>query len=254
MQPWSRLLEAREAQELTQRDIADALNLPINIVDALETGDLSKLPDRVFTRGYVRAYAKYLDLDADALVTAYDAEVEAEPAVDASSHAESKTGALPAWLLQPPALIGAGVIVLLLVVIGFMSTGSEDAPEATEPVAISDERVVDPAHQLVAQPQGTASSTDTSAPAESLADKSDADAVTEVFSRGELQDDQQENAQAAQLENPRPNRKHSPLIRLPMASLPDACLIPVTNVLIWFFRKTVGLRSVVPTATTCMQT
>ena len=61
--PGTTLASARETSNFTQRDVADALNLSMAIVQAIETGDQEKLPGRVFTKGYIRAYAKFLNLE-----------------------------------------------------------------------------------------------------------------------------------------------------------------------------------------------
>ncbi|MBV1905739.1 MAG: DUF4115 domain-containing protein [Pseudomonadales bacterium] len=66
--PGMQLRDARETAELSQQIVADALNLPIQVIHRLE-GDLyAELDSPVFSIGYLRAYAKYLDLDANSLV------------------------------------------------------------------------------------------------------------------------------------------------------------------------------------------
>ena len=68
--PGAILAVAREAQALTQRDVADVLNLPLHVVEAIDADDKARLPAHVFTRGYVRAYAKLVGVDPDPLVSA----------------------------------------------------------------------------------------------------------------------------------------------------------------------------------------
>ncbi len=52
----------------TLADIEYALNIRENQVDAIERGDISKLPGKVYAVGFVRSYAEYLDLDVDTIV------------------------------------------------------------------------------------------------------------------------------------------------------------------------------------------
>jgi cytoskeleton protein RodZ len=65
----------RESRGLTQQDIADTLNLGVRVIGDMETENWSRLPGPAFTRGYLRAYAKLLDIDPDVVASAFDAAV-----------------------------------------------------------------------------------------------------------------------------------------------------------------------------------
>ncbi len=137
--PWVALQRAREAVGITQREVADALHLPISTIDAIEHGDKTRLPAHVFTRGYVRAYAKLLELDPDPLITAL-----AFDQGDVESTETASTGTVPIStadilmkLRQPPVMIGAAVALVALILL-FVSLGSgEDAPGDDLPAAAS---------------------------------------------------------------------------------------------------------------------
>lgn len=62
------LAEARAARNLTVAEVAQQLKLSAVQVEALEADAYSRLPGPVFVRGFVRNYARLLELDADALV------------------------------------------------------------------------------------------------------------------------------------------------------------------------------------------
>ncbi len=62
----------RESRGLTQQDIADTLNLGVRVVQDMETENWARLPAAAFTRGYLRAYAKLLDIDPDVVANAFD--------------------------------------------------------------------------------------------------------------------------------------------------------------------------------------
>lgn len=66
--PGPTLKAARQAMNVEPREVADALNLPLNIVEAIEENNFAQLPNAVFARGYVRSYAKLLELDPDPIV------------------------------------------------------------------------------------------------------------------------------------------------------------------------------------------
>jgi len=68
---WQRLREARVLRQLEQSDIAAELRLDLALVNALEEGNFSKLPEPVYTAGYVRAYARLVDLPPDEMVAKY---------------------------------------------------------------------------------------------------------------------------------------------------------------------------------------
>lgn len=72
------LKRARERQGLSIAQIADAQHLRNGVVQAIENGDYAQIDSELFLKGYVRAYAKQVGLDADAIIA--DLNVELEPA------------------------------------------------------------------------------------------------------------------------------------------------------------------------------
>jgi len=67
LRPGRALAEARAARNLTVAEVAQQLKLSATQVEALEADAYDRLPGPVFVRGFVRNYAKLLDLDAKAL-------------------------------------------------------------------------------------------------------------------------------------------------------------------------------------------
>jgi len=113
--------------EVSGREIADALNLPIRVIEALETDDYDRLPPTVFTRGYLRSYARLLELPADELLELYP---QVEPDVDSSGSEQGRSS-----LLDPRQLKLAGIVATALVVVALLAiwlfVGSEPSGEAT---------------------------------------------------------------------------------------------------------------------------
>lgn len=70
--PGELLRQAREKREWSQAEVARKLNLTVNSLNHLETGAFDKLPGHTFARGYIRAYAKLMDMDQAPLVEAFD--------------------------------------------------------------------------------------------------------------------------------------------------------------------------------------
>lgn len=70
--PGELLRQARENRDWSQAEVARKLNLTVSSLNHVETGAFDKLPGHTFARGYIRAYAKLMDLDQAALVEAFD--------------------------------------------------------------------------------------------------------------------------------------------------------------------------------------
>ena len=66
------LREAREAAKLSIEEVASELHLVSDVVIALENGDRSKVPSRVFTLGYLKNYAKLVNIPYEQVKTAFD--------------------------------------------------------------------------------------------------------------------------------------------------------------------------------------
>lgn len=68
------LREAREKQGLTYKDIEKGTSIRALYIEYIEKGEYDELPGDVYTKGFIRSYANFLKLDANALVQAFTAE------------------------------------------------------------------------------------------------------------------------------------------------------------------------------------
>lgn len=66
------LKAAREAKELSQREVADILHLMPGYPDIIERDDFKALRHPAFARGYVKAYGKLVGVDEQRLLGAFD--------------------------------------------------------------------------------------------------------------------------------------------------------------------------------------
>jgi cytoskeleton protein RodZ len=83
MSPGKRLRAAREAHNIDISDIARWLKLDEKTINALECDDDAHLPEPVFTAGYIRSYARLVELPADELVDEYmRGHKDQEPAIE----------------------------------------------------------------------------------------------------------------------------------------------------------------------------
>jgi len=62
------LCEARERAGLSVADVANQIKFAPRQIEALEADDFQHLPEMTFVRGFVRSYAKILDMDAQPLL------------------------------------------------------------------------------------------------------------------------------------------------------------------------------------------
>ena len=67
------LRQRREARGLTRGEVAEALRLSERVVEAIEGEDAGRLPAPAFVRGYLRAYARLVGADEEAVLAAYRA-------------------------------------------------------------------------------------------------------------------------------------------------------------------------------------
>ena len=145
------LQAARVAKQLTQQDISNNLRYSVKQINALENGEYHLLPDAMITRGFIRNYAKLLDIDAEPLLASYRQSVSSETdkiiAVRSSMRPVQLTKESQPWLKY----ILASILVLLFLLawlfyVDYMPKSSsvavektpelveETAPVATEPL------------------------------------------------------------------------------------------------------------------------
>lgn len=76
------LREARTSKGMSVEDVAARLRLSSRVVRALEDGAFETLPAATYVRGYLRAYAKLVNIDGALLVAAYDHYAALPPDID----------------------------------------------------------------------------------------------------------------------------------------------------------------------------
>jgi cytoskeletal protein RodZ len=65
------LREAREQRALTFEEVETQTRIRVKFLQALESGDLSLLPSLAHARGFLRNYAQFLHLDANAIIAQF---------------------------------------------------------------------------------------------------------------------------------------------------------------------------------------
>ncbi|MDZ7683887.1 MAG: helix-turn-helix domain-containing protein [Gammaproteobacteria bacterium] len=170
-----RLVRAREARGLSQKEVADELFLTTTFIRYLEDGDFEKIPKPAFIKGYLRSYARVVGLDSDDLVAAFEQEQNIAPQtpklIDVTKSAEPPTG------FSGP-VIQTGVIGLIgIIVVGaavwWIASDTAPGPSVTSvsepPDAVEETTLPDVVDESTPEPvRSPAAST----PAESDSDDS----------------------------------------------------------------------------------
>ena len=133
----ARLRAAREAKQISLREIAATTKISVSALEALEENDVAQLPGGIFTRAFVRSYATEVGLDPEEVVRDFVAQVPAE-GIDEEEKYDSQSREHD--LFQSQQRMAATVLKLvaisaavLLLYLGWAVTTGTDAPEA--PVA-----------------------------------------------------------------------------------------------------------------------
>jgi cytoskeletal protein RodZ len=169
------LRRKREERGITLAEIAESTRIGTRFLKAIETDNFSTLPGGIFTRSFIRAYAKQVGMNEDEAIALYQQQITGptdESPVEASGTAQaSKPEPLPAKPSAPPEpkprpsepvafrqtpariswptiVIGTGILLfVVIIVLGIVKqlnrAGSEAAPA---PVAQKSEPPK-PAHQ-----------------------------------------------------------------------------------------------------------
>ncbi len=145
--PGERLRQVRLSQKRELGDVSAELHIPQHILLALEADDYAALPQVAFVRGYLRSYAKFLGIDANALVSRFND-------IYASDTGRATTQALADSPLKPLAKISskqhkrnwrwvrwAVLLVLLLTMlyalVQWLSRTEDKAASPADPVSSS---------------------------------------------------------------------------------------------------------------------
>ncbi len=109
------LKELRESKEISFREIVKATRISPLMLEAIEGDDFSRLPEPVYTRAFIKAYARALDIDPAPALEQYDAYSDVREIPENRYEQLKKRRSRPSGL---PRLILA-VLILCLVLVAF---------------------------------------------------------------------------------------------------------------------------------------
>ena len=129
----ARLAWQRQSAGLGVTDVAAQLRLHPNQVRAIEQEDLSRLPAPAYVRGFIRGYARVLNMDPAPLLNDLNAKLEPAPeaAVDntatdfSAARAAGRERVFPQWMI--------GIALLILLALGVVGWQATQQPEPAPP-------------------------------------------------------------------------------------------------------------------------
>lgn len=146
------LRREREIRGISLKEISDATKISKRFLEAIERNDHKTLPAPVFTRGFVREYARYLGLHSEEIVSRYNFAAAGDDRIEKSVHLErlvqppDPPREAPKKGIPPPyARIDRNVYILVAIVIALIAVSflairakrhSEAAQNDTAPVQV----------------------------------------------------------------------------------------------------------------------
>lgn len=124
------LKSAREAQDLSEREVADRLHLMPGYPAIIERDDYKALRHPAFARGYVKAYGKLLGVDEHRLLEAFDRLRASE--VNREEHKRVQTRPLQLQHTGLGVVIGLVLLVAMVVAVWWWRAEPVAAGRAVE--------------------------------------------------------------------------------------------------------------------------
>lgn len=129
------LKAAREFRGLSLQDVSDATRIRRTYLAAVEDMRLEELPSRPFTLGYIKAYAKHLDLDPEEAVSRFK-----ESSPDPDEPLRAPVGVRRERDPRMGMIIAGGVLIVAAIVlwnIAQRAISEEAPPPATAPESVA---------------------------------------------------------------------------------------------------------------------
>lgn len=109
------LKEHRQQHGLSIKQVSVAIKVNASILEKIEAEDLEQLPKPVFTRGLIRTYCKYLEIEEESVLQSFDeiADYETHMGKRADVSAENNPPKTPLFITFSRTFIPLAVIALL---------------------------------------------------------------------------------------------------------------------------------------------
>lgn len=167
----TRLRQQREVRGRSLRQIADSTKLGVRTLEALERGDLSRLPPAIFRRAVVRAYAREVGLDPELMVREFlDFAPDALPTPGAAAQLVVETpqarSRITSLMRRTFRMVGAIALVVSGAVYFTVRGGASPDAAADRPAVVSESSVLTLTSRPAAPEAVHAAAVSTSVPGE----------------------------------------------------------------------------------------
>lgn len=229
------IARVRESRKMTVEELADSIKLGVSYIKAIEAGEWRTFPVAAYVRGYLRSISHVLNLNADQVLKAYNAESGAPVETDFNDVSTGrKLAPLKEGEIKKKSM--AVPVVLVLLVLAFLvashfldleslaQQSNEQQPAEKLPVAVEDSMTQEipdgaeavPADSMAADSvakdsakQAAANTTVSQAVVDSAIKKSDLPASATIFISS---DSKKDSAKAAVPTTPKTNKTNFVLI------------------------------------------
>jgi cytoskeleton protein RodZ len=137
------LLEARTLAGFTQKEVADQLFLTTSFIRYIDEGQFEKIPKPAFVKGYLRSYARVVELSGDEVVAAFEAsqistqaDVEIKDVTDYPMGSSTYTG--PVFLTGAVGFVGVIIVIILVWLFSGPDEAATNAVVSPETVTSAD--------------------------------------------------------------------------------------------------------------------
>ena len=122
----------RQKKELSIEEVAEATRIPLDVLQAIEAGNRSRLPAPVFAKGFIKIYAEHLNLDQLDVLERYRkewAEESSEEPAPEVLEVQAMAQSSPFWLSGRFALLV--LLVLAALALAYFFFQANDKPLAS---------------------------------------------------------------------------------------------------------------------------
>jgi cytoskeletal protein RodZ len=182
------LRREREIRGISLKEIADTTKISKRFLEAIERNDHKTLPAPVFTRGFVREYARYLGLNAEEIVNRYNYAAAGDDRIEQTAHLDrlvperaaeitaTRKPARPRGIPSPMARVDRNIYLLIVIALALaaltywavrhrrITTAVDGTEPAARPAAVTT-AVPPPAPPPATSSAATASTTNPVPPA-----------------------------------------------------------------------------------------
>ncbi|MBI5751751.1 MAG: helix-turn-helix domain-containing protein [Hydrogenophilales bacterium] len=136
------MIAARERWNLSAGDVARQLRLGLRQVEALEANRFDTLPGNTFVRGFIRNYAKVVQIDPATFLEAYERsrpQIQPPEIVAQTEQIDFTKKPIPKWVWY---IGGAAAAAVLLPLAIYLALQDDEAPANAAPQAVAPKAAV----------------------------------------------------------------------------------------------------------------